>query len=89
MRRSSLLLASAACLFVSARQRGADEGIFAESPDRVFIPERGELPKLDRPFDRDGNLYLAEVNNGRPQKFRPRKGANPAFLVGQPVRSAS
>ena len=39
--------------------------------------------------DQDGNLYLAEVNNGRPQKFRPRKGANPAFLVGQPVRSAS
>jgi len=39
--------------------------------------------------DQDGNLYLAEVNNGRPQKFRPRQGANPAFLVGQPVRSAS
>jgi len=26
--------------------------------------------------DQDGNLYLAEVNNGRPQKFRPRAGAN-------------
>ena len=39
--------------------------------------------------DSDGNLYLAEVNNGRPEKFRPRKGANPAFLVGQPVKSAS
>ena len=29
--------------------------------------------------DQDGNLYLAEVNNGRPQKFRPRKGATPHF----------
>jgi streptogramin lyase len=38
--------------------------------------------------DQDGNLYLAEVNNGRAQKFRPRAGANPDFLVGQPVRAA-
>ena len=38
--------------------------------------------------DPDGNLYLAEVNSGRLEKFRPRKGANPALLVGQPVRSA-
>src|SRR6266699_2032683 len=26
---------------------GAVQGIFAESPNRVFILERGELPKLD------------------------------------------
>jgi len=39
--------------------------------------------------DSDGNLYVAEVNSGRFEKFRPRRGANPAFLVGQPVRSAS
>jgi len=32
-------------------------------------------------------LYLAEVNNGRLEKFRPRKGANPALLVGQPLKS--
>ena len=38
--------------------------------------------------DQDGNFYIAEVNNGRAQKFRPRAGANPAFMVGQPVRSA-
>lgn len=38
--------------------------------------------------DQEGNLYLAEVNNGRAQKFRPRAGANPALLVGTPVRSA-
>jgi sugar lactone lactonase YvrE len=39
--------------------------------------------------DPDGNLYLAEVNAGRVEKFRPRKGANPALLVGQPIRSGS
>src|SRR5258708_844945 len=38
--------------------------------------------------DQEGNLYFAEVSNGRAQKFRPRKGANPDFLVGQPVRAA-
>jgi sugar lactone lactonase YvrE len=34
--------------------------------------------------DQEGNFYVAEVDNGRAQKFRPRKGANPAFLVGKP-----
>jgi hypothetical protein len=38
--------------------------------------------------DQEGNLYLAEVNNGRAEKFRPRPGANSALLVGQPVRAA-
>ncbi len=38
--------------------------------------------------DQEGNLYLAEVNNGRPQKFRPREGANRNFLAGLPLRSA-
>jgi sugar lactone lactonase YvrE len=38
--------------------------------------------------DQDGNLYLAEVNNGRPQKFRPRTGARQTLVVGQPIRSA-
>ena len=28
---------------------GAGQGVFAESPDRVFILERGELPNLPRP----------------------------------------
>jgi hypothetical protein len=34
--------------------------------------------------DQEGNFYVAEVNNGRIQKFRPRQGANPQFLVGKP-----
>jgi hypothetical protein len=36
--------------------------------------------------DQDGNLYLAEVFNGRVQKFIPKKGADPAKLVGQELR---
>jgi DNA-binding beta-propeller fold protein YncE len=38
--------------------------------------------------DQEGNLYVAEVDSGRFQKFRPRQGANPAFLIGKPVYSA-
>jgi hypothetical protein len=38
--------------------------------------------------DQEGNLYTAEVNAGRFQKFTPRAGANPNFLVGKPVYSA-
>jgi peptidylamidoglycolate lyase len=33
--------------------------------------------------DQEGNFYVAEVNNGRIQKYRPRQGANPAFVVGK------
>jgi sugar lactone lactonase YvrE len=38
--------------------------------------------------DQEGNLYVAEVDSGRAQKFRPRPGANPALLVGKPFYSA-
>ena len=34
--------------------------------------------------DNEGNFYTASVNNGRIQKFQPREGANPEFLVGKP-----
>jgi peptidylamidoglycolate lyase len=34
--------------------------------------------------DNEGNFYTASVNNGRIQKFRPRAGANPEFMVGKP-----
>ena len=36
--------------------------------------------------DQEGNLYLAEVFNGRVQKFHPKAGADPAKLVGQEHR---
>jgi hypothetical protein len=39
--------------------------------------------------DQDGNFYVAEVQNGRIQKFRPKPGADPAKVVGQEVRLAS
>jgi sugar lactone lactonase YvrE len=38
--------------------------------------------------DQAGNLYVAEVDAGRVQKFRPRAGANGDFLVAKPVYSA-
>jgi hypothetical protein len=36
--------------------------------------------------DQEGNLYIAEVFNGRVQKFRLKAGADPAKAVGQEVR---
>jgi hypothetical protein len=39
--------------------------------------------------DQNGNLYIAEVFNGRVQKFRPKPNADPAKLVGQEVRLAT
>ena len=38
--------------------------------------------------DQDGDLYVAEVESGRFQKFHPRPGANPAYLAGKPNYSA-
>ncbi len=38
--------------------------------------------------DQEQNLYLAAVGRGGVQKFSPRKGANPAYLVGKHVYSA-
>jgi hypothetical protein len=36
--------------------------------------------------DQEGNLYVAEVFNGRVQKFRPKPNADPAKVVGQELR---
>jgi peptidylamidoglycolate lyase len=36
--------------------------------------------------DQEGNLYVAEVFNGRLQKFRPKKGADKSKLIGQELR---
>ncbi|MFP6828059.1 MAG: hypothetical protein VCC36_03275 [Gammaproteobacteria bacterium] len=32
--------------------------------------------------DQEGNFYIAEVDNGGVQKYAPRPGANPDYLVG-------
>ena len=34
--------------------------------------------------DQEGSFYTASVSNGRVQKFVPREGANPEFMVGRP-----
>jgi DNA-binding beta-propeller fold protein YncE len=39
--------------------------------------------------DSEGNFYVAEVDNGGAQKFRPRAGANPAFLLTKPAATTS
>jgi hypothetical protein len=38
--------------------------------------------------DQQGNLYTAEVFDGRPQKFRPKAGAQASRLVGKQMRVA-
>ena len=53
----------------------------------TMTPEPGGLWGTHQfSVDQDGNLYTAEVWGGRPQKFIPRKGADPGVLVGQPIR---
>ncbi len=39
--------------------------------------------------DGEGNLYTADVHVGRPQKFRPKKGANPAHIIGRYMRGGT
>jgi peptidylamidoglycolate lyase len=39
--------------------------------------------------DSQGNLYTADVHVGRAQKFRPKKGANPAHIMGRYFPSAA
>ena len=39
--------------------------------------------------DQEGNLYIAEVFNGRVQKFRPKPGADPAKVIGPESRYTS
>jgi DNA-binding beta-propeller fold protein YncE len=38
--------------------------------------------------DQEGNFYVAEVDSGRAQKFKPRTGANPNYMVSKPIYSA-
>ena len=42
----------------------------------------------DISVDQEGNVYVSEVDKGGAQKFKPRAGANPAYLIGKPVRVA-
>jgi hypothetical protein len=55
------------------------------------IPDIGAMPGAlfgvhGFTVDQQGHFYTAEVSSGRAQKFRPRKGADPAKMVGQPLK---
>jgi hypothetical protein len=39
--------------------------------------------------DSEGNLYTADVHVGRPQKYRPKPGADRSKLIGAPMRATS
>jgi DNA-binding beta-propeller fold protein YncE len=38
--------------------------------------------------DMEGNFYVSEVDKGGAQKFRPRPGVNPNYMIGKPLRVA-
>jgi DNA-binding beta-propeller fold protein YncE len=50
-------------------------GTFGGTPGRFWGPHHLSV-------DSEGTLYVAEIYNGRAQKFRPKKGADPTKLVG-------
>jgi hypothetical protein len=55
----------------------------------TFGPHPGEIWGVHEfSTDQLGNLYTAEVFNGRPQMFRPKPGADPTRLVGKQMRVA-
>lgn len=39
-------------------------------------------------FDSEGNVYTAFVDADGAHKLRPRKGANPDYMLGKPLRVA-
>ena len=48
---------------------GLVAGVFAESADRIYV-------------DDEGNLYVADYANFRVQKFTPKVNADPSRLIG-------
>ena len=50
-------------------------GTFGDAPGHLWGPHFFTT-------DSEGNLYTADAFGGRAQKFRPRKGADPRYLVG-------
>ena len=51
-------------------------GTFGAFPGGIWGPHQFSV-------DSENNFYIADVHNGRVQKFRPKPGADPATLVGQ------
>jgi hypothetical protein len=57
-------------------------GVAGMFPGGFFGPHQVGVDQVDQ----EGNFYTAEVNGGRFQKYRPRRGANPAFMLA-PLRA--
>ena len=51
-------------------------GTFGQFPGGFWGPHQFSV-------DSENNFYIADVHNGRIQKFSPKRGADPATLVGQ------
>jgi peptidylamidoglycolate lyase len=51
-------------------------GTFGYFPGGIWGPHQFSV-------DSENNLYIADVHNGRITKFQPKRGVNPALLVGQ------
>ncbi len=58
---------------ISATARDGDKPGFLDGPHQLTV-------------DQEKNLYIAEVYGGRVQKFRPRKGADPAKVIQPELR---
>jgi hypothetical protein len=70
---------------------GGSSGVFAESPNRIFLAQRGEYKLPDGylevhtiSVDSNGNLYGGDNQYGRTQKFVPKPGADTALLIATP-----
>ena len=55
---------------------------------RVFVNDRTNHRLHGVSVDQNDNFYVNELDGGRMQKFRPRQGANPAYIVSKPVDAA-
>jgi hypothetical protein len=58
---------------ISATPRGGDLPGFIDGPHQISV-------------DQEKNLYIAEVDGGRVQKFTPKKGADPSTIIQPELR---
>ena len=56
-------------------------GTYGQFPGGLFDPHQFNV-------DQEGNLYVADYLNQKAQRFRPKKGADPAKLIGPPLGGA-
>jgi tripartite motif-containing protein 71 len=54
-------------------------GVFGAEPGQGDNPHQFDV-------DNAGNLYVADANNNRIQKFVPKKNADKSHLIGQEVK---